>query len=473
LLSAIYPCHASVTESNFKYIDEYVTAKMQAARIPGLAVVIVDGDQIVFAKGYGKANLSGDPTTLQTPFMIGSVSKPFTALAVMQLVEAKKVELDAPVQNYISWFRVGDPNMSAKITVRQLLNQTSGIPQPQGFLTSTENDDMALERTVRSLAKLKLMDQPGKSFVYSNGNYNTLGVIVQEVSGQMYEQYIRQHIFAPLEMRNSFVSQDEAIQHGMAMGHRWWFGFPVAVTLPYVRAVLPSGYIISSAEDMSHFIIAQLNGGRYKNISILSPQNISLMHDAALRKPYGMGWESIVSNGNIMINHDGGVPNFEASVFFDPEKRVGVFVTANVCSALDVLSSPHGSSILDGSTIRGISQSVLSLVTNQPLPDQGIGNKRLYVIFDLILLAISIVLFVSLIRNHRRRSMWHIAVLHFALPIFVLYLTLRVPTGKVLTWMYEPDLGYWLIAIALVLFLKGLFEVVLTFRFSSSQHSAS
>ena len=122
LLAGISPVQGSATassdkaEMNFKAIDEYVTARMRAAQIPGMAVVIVKGDQIVYSKSYGRADPSGRPMTPQTPIIIGSITKPITALAVMQLVEAGKVELDAPVQRFIPWFRVADPGASAQIT---------------------------------------------------------------------------------------------------------------------------------------------------------------------------------------------------------------------------------------------------------------------------------------------------------------------------------------------------------------------
>src|SRR5919202_4864592 len=121
----------SSDEIDCKAINGYLTARLRAARIPGLALGIVKGDQIVYLKGYGRADSSGRPVTPQTPFLIGSISKSFTSLAVMQLVEAGKVELNGPVQRYLPWFRVADPQASAQITVRQLLNQTSGLPQIQ------------------------------------------------------------------------------------------------------------------------------------------------------------------------------------------------------------------------------------------------------------------------------------------------------------------------------------------------------
>ncbi len=129
-------------------IDTYIADKMLWPRIPGLALAIVKGDQIVYLKGYGQADPSGHPVTPQTPFIIGSVTKSFTALAVMQLVEAGKVKLDAPVQRYIPWFRVADPVISAKITVGELLYQTSGLPMLREPQSWTELDDKALERTV-------------------------------------------------------------------------------------------------------------------------------------------------------------------------------------------------------------------------------------------------------------------------------------------------------------------------------------
>lgn len=113
---------------NFAAIDAYVQSEMQAARVPGLALGIVQGDHIVHLKGFGIADPSGRPVTPQTPFMIGSTTKSMTAVAIMQLVEADTVELDAPVQQYLPWFRVADSDASARITIRHLLNHTSGLP---------------------------------------------------------------------------------------------------------------------------------------------------------------------------------------------------------------------------------------------------------------------------------------------------------------------------------------------------------
>ena len=164
------------------------------------------------------------------------------------------MELDAPVQRYLPWFRVADLAASARITVRQLLNQTSGIPAnsqneiEEGFL-STGNE--TLEQYVRDLSTLALDRPVGASFEDANTNYSVLGLIVQTVSGQSYETYMQQHIFAPLQMYQSFVREQDARRNGLAQGYQLWFGVPVPATLPSPRDLLPAGYIISTAEDIA------------------------------------------------------------------------------------------------------------------------------------------------------------------------------------------------------------------------------
>jgi NADH dehydrogenase FAD-containing subunit/CubicO group peptidase (beta-lactamase class C family) len=472
--------HAQSDDSaRFRRIDAYVTRMMRSARIPGMSVGIVRGERVVYLRAFGHADPSGRPVTPQTPFLIGSVTKSFTALAVLQLVEAGRVQLDAPVRRYLPWFRVDDSPTSSQITVRQLLTMTSGLPQVYETQLWTDDDDGALERTVRFLAEKKLTGQPGRSFGYSNANYETLGLIVQTVSGESYENYIKQHVFAPLDMVNSFVSQDEALGRGMASGYRWWFGVPIAVTLPYRRAELPAGYIIASTEDMTHYLIAEMNDGRYADTSVLSPSGMAMRHAEPPGNAYGLGWEFAHIGERTLINHDGGTANFQSSLFIDPAARVAVYVAANAINALDAFSTPHGLSPLDGQTTRAMAQTVLSLATDQPLPDQGIGHRRLTLVFNVVIALLSLALVMSLARIRRRHrrmaqrgipsrtALWSrvaIAVaLNLALPVVLLFLWLAVPAWPALI-LFEPDLGFWLSAVATVLFIKGALELLFIAR---------
>jgi CubicO group peptidase (beta-lactamase class C family) len=320
--------------TDFSQIDGYLETQMAALHLPGISLVIVQADQIVHARGLGIADPSGRLMTSQTPMLIGSVTKSFTALAILQLVEAGKIELDTPVQHYLPWFtvlpppaapgQVPDSQASSHITVRALLNQTSGLARATGerMMTGSDASGTALEERVRALANEHLARPAGVGFEYSNANYITLGMLIQAISGQSYEAYIQEHIFKPLEMDHSFASLLEARQDAMSAGYRQWFGFPViANALPYPRDMLPAGYLISSAEDLGHYLIAQLNQGRYRDASILSPQGMQILHAAAVAAApegyhklpsgsYAMGWYVMQMNDIPVLAHDGDTPNF-------------------------------------------------------------------------------------------------------------------------------------------------------------------
>ena len=156
LLSNLSPSRAAIHNDpqlavDAEKINSYLQKVMKDTPIPGLALGVVSGDQIIYLKGYGSAGPDGRLVTPQTPFIIGSVTKSFTALAVMQLVEAGQIDLDAPVVRYLPWFHTADSKASSSITVRRLLNQTSGFSTYQGRLGFNETDtsSSALEKGVR------------------------------------------------------------------------------------------------------------------------------------------------------------------------------------------------------------------------------------------------------------------------------------------------------------------------------------
>src|SRR5215213_8302618 len=322
--------------SNFEAIDAYVQNQMQEMRMPGAELGIVKGDKIVHLEGFGDADDSGRNVTPQTPFKIGSMSKSFTALAIMQLVEEGKVDLDAPVQRYIPWFRVADPEASKHITVHNLLNQTSGIPTAAGltYMYKEDSSNGALENEVRAMRDVELTHPPGKVYQYSNRNYSTLGLIVQMVSGESYEQYVKRHILAPLGMKNSFTFLPEAERHGLATGHQFWFGRPFpGGGLVYNRAITPAGLITSDAQDMSRYMIAQLNGGRYEGVRVLSPEGIVELHrgtaDTGGGSSYAMGWIDGEMEGVPIVVHNGDPGDFHATMILVPKSNWGMVLLMN------------------------------------------------------------------------------------------------------------------------------------------------
>lgn len=334
--SASTASHSALQTREQAQIDAYIHARMQAAHIPGLAVGVVRGNEVVYLKGYGIAGPDGRRVTPQTPFILGSTSKSFTALAVMQLVEAGKIELDAPVTRYLPWFRTADQAASDQITVRHLLNQNSGLPVDAGREGFWENDqsDTALENGIRQLAGVRLNHPAGQAYEYSNGNYNTLGLIIQAVSGRSYEDYIQSAIFAPLDMRHSAAAVSDPAVRDLASGYRSWLYWPIPFEAPYPRRMTPAGFLISSAEDMAHHLIAQLNDGSYGNSHVVSAQGMATLHAAGATmhstSAYGMGWVIHHQPQATRFEHNGDTSNFHSNMLLLPEEQLGIVILMNV-----------------------------------------------------------------------------------------------------------------------------------------------
>ena len=314
----------------FAAIDAYVTREMHAVRAPGVGLVIVRGDRVEYSRGFGVAGPDGRPVTPQTPFILGSLTKSFTALAVMQLVDARQIALDAPVQRYLSWFRVRDPLASARITVRHLLNHTSGIPTSAGMLLVRGSRAATSAEQAGLIRRVRLVDAPGGAFVYSNANYWLLGLIIESVTHSSYEVYVKEHILTPLHMRDSFTSEREARAHGLAQGYRVWFGFPRPEDLPFYARELSVGYLISSPQDMGKYLEAHLNGGRYQGDSIISAAGLAALHTAPPGKPYAMGWLVDTIAGTPILWHTGAVANYHCDMLLIPDAHVSAAIFANV-----------------------------------------------------------------------------------------------------------------------------------------------
>ena len=426
--------NGAAAASSFAEIESFVQDEMAAQRIPGLALGIVDGDRIAYMRGFGKADESGSEVTPQTPFIIGSVSKSVTALAVMQLVEANRVELDAPVQRYVRWFRVADERASAEISVRHLLNHTSGLSTKTGrsFQGDGDTSATALEQAVRKLDSAALTAPVGSKYQYSTINYSVLGLIVQTVSGQSYEGYVDERILDPLQMQNSYTSEAAAQPHGLATGHNYWFGRPRAADLPYNRGLVPAGYLIASAEDMTHYVISQLNSGRYDGTAVLSSAGIEELHRPAVRTPeedtsYGMGWFVGPRNDIPAIHHQGETFNFHSNVVLTPQSKRGVIVLMNAEDSLDLFVSGRMGTIADG---------VTSLLEGREPPSPP-SNMPIFIVYALLFALLvlqargiaksAVALRRGEIRPRRLGPWWRVALTLFVSLLWAAVVLLLVP----------------------------------------------
>ncbi len=343
-------------------VDSYLTTAMQRHNIPGLALTVTKDQQVIYAKGYGAAG-DGRTVSPDMPFTIGSQSKSFTALAVMQLVEQGKIDLDAPVQKYLTWFRVADEQASRQITIRNLLQHTSGLSE-FGYVENFA-PDATLEMIVRDLARARLTAPVGSKFQYFNPGYSTLGLLIETVSGQSYGNYIHEHIFVPLKMAHSFSDPGEAKAAGLVQGYSQIFGFAVPLDQPFYRYDLPAGFLMSSANDMARYLMALGNGGELEGVRVLKPENVQMLFTPNVRldNPYGFGWYIAKYYGETQITHGGDSERFHTSVLILPEHKMSLVLLFNENHLLK-----------DYNEYDTIFWSVVGMLTDHPLPAERLSS---------------------------------------------------------------------------------------------------
>ena len=293
----------------YERIDGYLRSCAENAHIPALTAAIADSDKIVFANAYG------DCESCDTPFVLGSVSKSFTAVCVMRLAEQGLIDLNDNISAYLPDTTDGD-----RITVRQLLNHTSGLGEHQ----TLENCHIINEQGVHH---------------YANVNYSLLGKIIERVTGSAFDEYVTANVIEPLGLANTAASYQKSAENGLIDGNTDYWGFSVKSSPKYPVSdnawiTVPAGYISSSANDLARYLQMYLRGGE----GIISRQSIDTMFygdtvfvDGDVPYRYGYGWAAVSEPlPEPVLRHSGLVETGTSCVFIIPGKQLAVAVTANV-----------------------------------------------------------------------------------------------------------------------------------------------
>lgn len=328
-------------------MEDFIASEMSASGAPGLAYAVVADGEVTSVGAHGVVKIGGDKkVTPDTAFLTGSISKSFTALAVMQLVEAGKIDLDTEVSHYLDRFS-GRP--AGTITIRQLLSHTSGFSTLQGNPSHTDvtsgKDELA--RRVDQLAEVTPAYKPNERWEYSNTNYQILGRLIEVVSGQEYQAYVATKILEPVGMEHSFVA-DGKIHESMATGHTPWFGtkrpLPENTT---DRGTAPQGGIVASASDLARYMQMMMNG----KDDVLSAEGKALMMSPASEASpsYGFGW--FVFPGSGIVSHEGRSVGFESTATMIPYKKEAVVVLVNADSWLGLADTTQ---LRNGITARAL-----------------------------------------------------------------------------------------------------------------------
>lgn len=255
-----------------KNLDYVISQLVIKYKIPNVSIAITDKERVIYS-------LTTLNTGIDTLFLIGSNTKSFTALAILQLVDSGLVNLDKPVSFYLPDFSFLNESADKKITVRHLLNQTSGLPQSGGFFENSTTDSTVFQKSFTTYLKtLYPKNSIGEAFEYCNSNYVLLGLIVPKASQKSYSDYVKEYIFKPLSMTHSYANYDSTIARGLIDGYQYAYLLPQkSPTKPYSNFNVAEGKIASTANDLCAYLRAILpdTSEKHKQDTVIKALNIS------------------------------------------------------------------------------------------------------------------------------------------------------------------------------------------------------
>ncbi len=476
---------AAVSPGTLQRIDAHVEDGLEANRVPGAVLAVVDADGPVHERAFGETGRGEEAGTLQTPFIVCSVTKSFTALATMQLAERGALDLDSPVDEILPWFEVSPGEDSESVTVRTLLHQTSGLPTGAGGAELRYLDDKSIEETARTLAGEPLSSPPGEEFEYSNGNYVLLGAVIEAASGRSYQDYLRDEVIEPLGMDRTYLSLEEAERAGLAEGHRYWFGWTAPHT-SYATGLIPTGGVISTAPDMGRYLRMMLNGGELDGRRIVSAAGVATLTRANApatvgawaKDPdvaYGMGWYvgGEPFGPRPAVFHPGGSPDFGSMAVLLPEAGQGLVLLYNATPEVTLPGA-------DGDVDRIAAGAVSLLMGSEPAAGWSMG--RYYVLFDLValvLLALAswrLARAIRALRSRRGRTGtangWAGPIAALAVGVLLLALP-ALGLGWSVLFLSVPDFALVLVLLGTLLAAQGAIGIVTLVRARRSRPAPS
>ncbi|WP_084786756.1 serine hydrolase domain-containing protein [Bacillus tuaregi] len=308
-------------------IDEYVNGYIDKNGLPGAAIVVVKGGKVLYEMGYGHDSV-GKPLTAHSKIGLASGTKPFTAFAVLQLVDEGKIKLDDPIINYLPEITVDDARWK-QVTVRQLLSHTSGLPNPTIVAPAK-----TLKEGVERFHDWKLQTDPGEKYNYSNANYWTLAYLVEQMSGMEFNDYLTEKVFTPLEMKDSVSAVHTSELEGelaIPRGYVTLYGTAMPWT-ELEKMFSGSGSLFTTANDMGKWLAMHTNEGKNEaGRQILSQE---LLTESYTPQPdsekYGLGWSlSSPKTKPARISHSGSISTFQSQQDIVPSSGYAVAVLLN------------------------------------------------------------------------------------------------------------------------------------------------
>jgi CubicO group peptidase (beta-lactamase class C family) len=330
----------AVLKKSLEGFDAFVERTLKDFKVPGLAIAIVKDGEVIYSKGFGRRDIEADlPVTTRTLFAIGSCSKAFTTFVMGTLVDDGKLEWDKPVRTYLPGFRLNDPPASELITPRDLVTHRSGMPRHD---LVWYNARLSRKEIVDRLPHLELNESFRGKFQYNNLMYMTAGYLVEQLTGQSWEDAVRRRIFEPLGMASSnFSVLDSQKASDFARGYKEDDDKIELMPFRDITTAGPAGSINSSVEDMARWLAVHSNRGKLKDKTILSAPVLADIHTPHMTigqpsdRPeispmsYALGWFVDDYRGHRRIHHGGNIDGFSADAYVLPNDGLGLVLLSN------------------------------------------------------------------------------------------------------------------------------------------------
>lgn len=331
------PPQINVDEAALSRVDSYLARQREDHGWPGLAAALVADGEVAWSAGYGTAGPDGRPVTPQTPFLLASVSKSLTAVAVMRLVDDGLISLEDPLTAHLPELAPGGHD----ITVGDLMAHRSGLDEVLGVEVMAEDEAAAL---TDNLERIRPALREDAGFAYSNGNYDALALVVERAAGRPFPVVLEDEVFEPLRMTTATTDPAAARAAGLADGHYHWLlaGFRPDVP-PLPSSAVGSYRVFASAQDVAHALVMQVGDGGYDGREVLTPESLAVLHtgvplSSETDARYGGGlwvhppnsaWMTGASAAYPFLEHDGSALAYRSYVWLMPDLGLALVLLAN------------------------------------------------------------------------------------------------------------------------------------------------
>lgn len=347
-------------------LESAIHQEMEDKQLPAFSIALVDGNQIVWAQGFGYQDPDQKlPATAHTVYRVGSVSKLFTDIGIMQMVEAGKINLDAPVSQYIPDFHPKNP-FAPPITLRELMSHRSGLLREPPVGNYFDPTEPALQATVRSMNSTELVYEPGTHSKYSNAGIAAVGYTLQELNHQSFPEYLKQAVLGPMGMNSSAFAPEPELMRNLAKAYMWSYDGTKFPAPTFELGLAPAGCMYSTVTDLAQFLMVLFDGGRGPKGQVVKRETLEQMWTPQFAKPgekkgFGIGFQVSELDGHRVIGHGGAIYGFATEVVGLPEDKLGV-VTVTTMDASNAVTNHVAKEAL---------QLMRALRSSKPLPTFG------------------------------------------------------------------------------------------------------